>query len=81
MSDVLHPTHHKISAMLPKKRAMFLLSGHSGYPQEYAISFGFTCLPAGAKSLHPWLLTKQFSSDMATKGMIVAYILRQRWCP
>lgn len=63
--------------MLPKKRAMLLLSGHSGYLQDYAISFGFTCLPAGAKSLHPLLLTKQIS-DMVTKGMTAACVFTLR---
>lgn len=81
VSDALLPTHHKNSTVLPKRCARLLLSGHSGYSQHYAISFGLTYLTAGTQSLHPLLLAKQLSSDILTKGMIATFVFTQRWCP
>lgn len=73
LSDVLLPTHHKNSTMLPKKCAMLLLSGHSGHPQDYAISSGFTCLPASIAP-HQAILLRY-----VTKGMTAAYVFTQRY--
>lgn len=50
--------------MLPKKGVMLLLSGLSGYLQDYATPFVFTCLPAGAATAPTTAHQAIFLSDV-----------------